>query len=736
MWKTVLKAPVYKPFQGGFDKERGQKSVGHHPLPLIGSYLHILNRMLNPKDAIYVLKWWLHGRLKTLGSEMDPEQASSVIIERPIAIIEKLKEYVAYRQQWQPPTWEEFVSKIDDKDEFRAASAVFGNQFPKGKQDLTRYTKPSFRYRKPHQQAGREARHLGSFKAKYDEEVEKIYTEAHKDFTTVIDALEREMEKYRDSEQYKTVQNPRWKGVNWVRRTINGLKGDVKVTDTTHGINLWWRPDWDDIPPNFLLRIKVNISQSNRQYCIDEYMDESKSKDEFLVGRKKKIRSVCISAPADRVVGDNYVSILSAMDDVPSKQAFEQRIGNWHWQGNPGASGRNKALHWNLLPDDDEGHQLAFFAKESITKMRDIFNDWGQYWVKELPAIEVEEPENVNPGFAAMRTYSNRNPYGSLVNDDSLPEDMRRNIAEQADIWERRFSDDIRRSENWFDTLKEGGPITSGKAGITNMTFGGKKEEEEEEEEYRIIPQDDDFWRSEIIKYKRKKWMDAVDELMSDGRERNSRQVLDNDIINNRRDAPGSINITNYLRREVRQGNYRVTQSREVGGKVSLHFTMNIDEQKEPFKKQSGGWRESSEQHAERVWREMLQERGEEDLTKPKKVKPAYQKVAQSAGGYNPAISAKRKADAEASKKIMEEVWEEKRRLLERQRTQLGPEINQLKQAVQTTRQKVFDVLNNIENTTAAKQKIEEVKNILQQYPMLRDMLGHLETVEAMVQEG
>ena len=53
----------------------------------------------------------------------------------------------------------------------------------------------------------------------------------------------------------------------------------------------------------------------------------------------------------------------------------------------------------------------------------------------------------------------------------------------------------------------------------------------------------------------------------------------DNDIINNRRDAPASIRISNYLNREVREGNYRVTKRRAVGDKVLLHFTIVGDEQ-------------------------------------------------------------------------------------------------------------------------------------------------------------
>lgn len=55
--------------------------------------------------------------------------------------------------------------------------------------------------------------------------------------------------------------------------------------------------------------------------------------------------------------------------------------------------------------------------------------------------------------------------------------------------------------ENWFNMLKEGGTITSGKAGITNVTYGKKRkksEEEKEEEnidEFPIVPKEQDFFR-------------------------------------------------------------------------------------------------------------------------------------------------------------------------------------------------------------------------------------------------
>tara|TARA_R100000152_G_C6540077_1_gene18540 strand:- start:76 stop:324 length:249 start_codon:yes stop_codon:yes gene_type:complete len=56
----------------------------------------------------------------------------------------------------------------------------------------------------------------------------------------------------------------------------------------------------------------------------------------------------------------------------------------------------------------------------------------------------------------------------------------------------------------WWETIKTGGSITSGKAGITNMAYGKgaqkpkkpkKMKPKKEEEEYPLIPDEKDFWR-------------------------------------------------------------------------------------------------------------------------------------------------------------------------------------------------------------------------------------------------
>jgi chromosome segregation ATPase len=155
----------------------------------------------------------------------------------------------------------------------------------------------------------------------------------------------------------------------------------------------------------------------------------------------------------------------------------------------------------------------------------------------------------------------------------------------------------------------------------------------------------------------------------------------------------------------------------------------------------------SPETHAERLWQEMLQERGEKDLTKPKPFLTSTPRTVEDIGGFNPTQVKERKQRLENEQRKIEEAWAEKQRDLERRRTQLGPEINQLNQAINTAKQRVKGVLEEIkqkqlQNLTheldkmALQRKLDEAKNALKQYPMLSDMLGHLEAVEAMAQEA
>ena len=136
MWTNVLKSPINQPFERGAERIDG-KLVGQHPLPLLGAYEAYLAQLLDNTHRNFIEKWWLQGRLKT--REVMPEQEYFGIENAPkeqlevddILGLNNMKAFYDYRQQMQPPTWEEFVSKIDEKDEIEAARIMFTG-FPSG----------------------------------------------------------------------------------------------------------------------------------------------------------------------------------------------------------------------------------------------------------------------------------------------------------------------------------------------------------------------------------------------------------------------------------------------------------------------------------------------------------------------------------------------------------------------------------------------------------------------------
>lgn len=166
-------------------------------------------------------------------------------------------------------------------------------------------------------------------------------------------------------------------------------------------------------------------------------------------------------------------------------------------------------------------------------------------------------------------------------------------------------------------------------------------------------------------------------------------------------------------------------------------------------------FRETPETHAERLWREMLEERGEEDLRLPsEKKEPLTDNAARlqvlrrnrRENPRTPAEQQKWRQILEREQKKLEEAWTEKQRELELQRT-LPERMQQLKTAIETAKQKTQEVLEEIkqkklQNLTqeldnmALQRKVDEAKNALKQYPMLSDMLGQLEAVEDMAQEA
>ena len=104
--------------------------------------------------------------------------------------------------------------------------------------------------------------------------------------------------------------------------------------------------------------------------------------------------------------------------------------------------------------------------------------------VKQLVKVIIDKLDSM---------LSERTTFGGEKPDSSAP---------IADLPEAQM---LNKTDDWFNTLKEGGTITSGKAGITNMAYGKgaqkpknlkkPKVKKPKEEEYLIIPDDPDFWR-------------------------------------------------------------------------------------------------------------------------------------------------------------------------------------------------------------------------------------------------
>tara|TARA_R100000988_G_C3963366_1_gene147441 strand:- start:315 stop:830 length:516 start_codon:yes stop_codon:yes gene_type:complete len=157
--------------------------------------------------------------------------------------------------------------------------------------------------------------------------------------------------------------------------------------------------------------------------------------------------------------------------------------------------------------------------------------------------------------------------------------------------------------------------------------------------------------------------------------------------------------------------------------------------------KQTWNMPKSPETHADRLWQEMLQERGEKDLTKPKQFLTSTPRTVEDIGGFNPTQVKERKQRLENEQRKIEEAWAEKQRELEKRRTQLGPEKQKLDYVLNHTKQRVQEVLEEIkqkrlQNLTqdldkiALQRKLDEAKNALKQYPMLSNLLAQVEALE------
>ena len=187
MWTDVLKSPIKQPFQRGAERIDG-KLVGQHPLPLLGAYEAYLTQLLDNTHRNFIEKWWLQGRLKTrevmpfpqkeyFGVENAPKEQLEV---DDILGLNNMKAFYDYRQQMQPPTWEDFVSKIDEKDEYEAARVMF-TEFPTSQSRQTR-------------EELMDAPELTQ--DEFEEKAEKVYREAHELFAELIKKIESKLSNY------------------------------------------------------------------------------------------------------------------------------------------------------------------------------------------------------------------------------------------------------------------------------------------------------------------------------------------------------------------------------------------------------------------------------------------------------------------------------------------------------------------------------------------------------------
>jgi len=418
MWNDVLKMPQVQPFSQGSERVDGQL-IGGHPLPLVGRYLSYINNLLDETHRHSLKKWWKHGRLRTVGTNEEQNAARRTITSDnptllPISGLEHMKAFAEYTGQLEPPTWEEFVSKIDNQDEFKAASVIFGDEFPESKQDLEKIKEPSFRYRKPEQQARREQRHLNDWKKNYVAKVKMVYEILDNYFWGLYGYLESELEELRRSPHYTEDVQPRLISYEFLKDVVSDLteKGttrflDSKITESQKGVVILVRPKWiRELEKKYFyhkgrgvednrkawIRIKANPSLGTgpRNTCIDLIQIENNI--------QRKMHTVCLYAPDSDAFGhpiwanDFYVGVLLALQDTNSLRDFERMApsgsgGIWNWQqgGHPDAADR---ITWNV----PEGRQMASYSwcLELVEQVKEDFSKWGQYWVKEVGPVEPE----------------------------------------------------------------------------------------------------------------------------------------------------------------------------------------------------------------------------------------------------------------------------------------------------------------------------------------------------------
>tara|TARA_R100000234_G_scaffold39403_1_gene23512 strand:- start:1192 stop:2985 length:1794 start_codon:yes stop_codon:yes gene_type:complete len=376
MWTNVLKSPYRQPFQRGAEKIDG-KLVGQHPLPLLGAYEAYLTQLLDNNHRNSIEKWWLQGRLKT--RKVMPEQEYFGVENAPkeqlevddIIGLNNMKAFYDYRQQMQPPTWEDFVSKIDEKDEIEAARVMFtafpkaGRLFPEELLDAPEITQDEF-----------------------EEKAEKVYREAHYLFSELITKIEDKLSNYLNSEYVKNQSNPRQRAQSFLIEVINDLAPSrtrkYKLTKSPRGLTFTFTPNWEIEEVGILkgiehsFKFQMNLSQTPGDFCMQEFRNG------------KFYKTMCLGADSssrEQPLGDLYAGIVMfLLQDTFKKyvQAMQEFAGLGGSIGRDESRARRaKNISWNLDRLDVLGRRMVENIKKVIADTSQKFQRWGRYFYEE-----------------------------------------------------------------------------------------------------------------------------------------------------------------------------------------------------------------------------------------------------------------------------------------------------------------------------------------------------------------
>ena len=376
MWANVLKSPLKQPFQRGAERIDG-KLVGQHPLPLLGAYEAYLTQLLDNTHRNFIEKWWLQGRLKSKATMPKPSMGEGAVGPKErleiddILGLNNMKVFHDYRRQMQPPTWEDFVSKIDEKDEIEAARVMF-TEFPDGN--------------KPVREELMDAPELTQ--DEFEEKAEKVYREAHELFAELIKKIESKLSNYLISDYVTNQSNPRQRAKSLLIEIINELAPSrtrqYKLTESPRGLSFTFTPDWeilsqqgsaiDNIEHSF--KFNMNLSQTRSDFCIQEFRN-----DEFY-------KTMCLGpAYGEQPLGDVYAGIVMFLLDPKYKNYVEAMRDFARYGGNIGRDESRaraaKNISWNLDKMDVNGRRMVDNIKTMIQNVAHKFVDWGEYYYEE-----------------------------------------------------------------------------------------------------------------------------------------------------------------------------------------------------------------------------------------------------------------------------------------------------------------------------------------------------------------